>query len=557
MKQKENFYSIKPDISEPANEVVRKVARALIALRSYELALQKTETIDGDGKNANFTLFERIGRGGIPITQRQLAVSQLMLELGKDANDAVAEFQNGDWRDILDTEEIIHAVTRISHAHVSSPPDSIDDKHGWKALMEWDMFELDIAKIKEMKRKKYWDLLKIKMGENCKRLKESFDAIFSNVLRHGTSGEARNGLSLVQLAQTTREGGVQPITLHPLLYWAFYIRKDGQEVDAELHRNMLQWIVFSNGVVSTPAHKKLNQLAFHQIASTKKLDFLAIKEKVFSSNFDDKERGEIGFAWNSPVLDIDNNIVEKEIMPKDIPSPRIIVERTIRRLVLRNSADRSGVNDFILMWNQREMLDEIYGNTDPKHIHALYGKGRPVDADHIVARNLFMAINVDKDDIKAAVTIFLSEEYKKNVKVGLNENTFRLHLTNLNGNFRFWPKHLNRADQDRKVNDKFPKDEILKLLEKHPMREYFEKHNDDIGWTWSAILHKSDWGNLPPENNVWTESSITRFITAVMKREYDLYASAYNFLMPDKSKSLTPLNDLNEIIMDKDDSESH
>jgi hypothetical protein len=386
------------------------------------------------------------------------------------------------------------------------------------------------------------------MRKNCEILKKSFDVIFSDVLRHKDTGEAINGFSLVQLAQTAREGGIQPITLHPLLYWSFYIRQDDLEIDAELHRNLLQWIIFSNGFVSAPAHKKLNQLAFHQIASTKKLDLFALKEIVFSPYFE-KERGEIGFSWDDLGLGTLNEIVKKPMIPMDIPPPKVIVQRTMRRLILGGWADRSGVNDFILMWNQREMLDEIYGKTDPRHIHALYGKGRPVDADHIVARNLFKGISVDNTTINAAATTFLSEPYHQ-VKIGLNENVFRLHLTDLNGNFRYWPKYLNRADQDVKVNDKFPKNEILIRLGDHPMRECFEKETDDIGWRWSAVENKSDWGNLPPEGNVWTESAIAQFITAVMRREYELYANAYNFLMPNNIAA--PPNNLNEIICDPD-----
>ncbi|HEV8486651.1 MAG TPA: hypothetical protein VGV87_24105 [Blastocatellia bacterium] len=73
--------------------MVDRLAEALSHLREYRLAFQliEWEAVDDDD---DYTLYERIGRGGVQITPRQLAVSKLMLALGRDGNDAVIAFQS-------------------------------------------------------------------------------------------------------------------------------------------------------------------------------------------------------------------------------------------------------------------------------------------------------------------------------------------------------------------------------------------------------------------------------------------------------------------------------
>ena len=535
-------------LQAPNPAVVEKLTGAIEKLQGYKLALQKI-TVEDDA----FTLFERIGRGGVPLTQKQLAVSQLMLEMGIEANDAVARFQKGNWRSLLDTEEIIHAISRVSHAKLQKAPDEISDDHDWKEIAKWDMSELDLEKIREIKRDgDKWEMLKNEMKSNCKILEASFNAMFSDILHVDLDGN-EHGFSLVQLAQTAKEGGIQPITLHPLLYWAFYIRKAEEGIGVELRKNMLQWIIFSNGIVSNPSHKKLNHLAMHEIAKNNILDFIRVK-KVLFLRFSEKELEEVGLSWSIPVLDVHRNeIVEKPMSRQnDVPNPKDIVERTFRRLVLRNWVDKSGVNNFVLMWNQREMLHKIYGKINPQHIQALYGKGRPIDADHIVARNRLSGhyISIANDSIQAALISILPDSYK-NIRIGLNENTFRLNFPNLNGNFRYWPKHLNRSDKDCRVIDKLPTSIIIDRLGEHPLSLFFDKNDLDVGWKWSAIKCKSKWENLPSNDLEWAGPAIIEFMVAVLEREFDLYANAYAYLMQG-SEGIPPVGtfNLNDLVSD-------
>jgi hypothetical protein len=546
--QKVNISKKRESYADPDIDTVRKLARALFDLSDYSIALQKT-SVGAD----NFTLFERIGRGGMPISQRQLTVSRLILEMGRQANDAVAEFQKGKWKDILDTEEIIHALARISYSGMQAPLDGASDDQSWKSIYEFDMYELDLQRIKILKQNpEKWTRFLSEMKRNCQRLELSFDTVLSNILvRRQDAGTPEYGLSLVQIAQAKKDGGIEPISLHPLLYWAFYIYKDGVIVDKDLRKNMLQWILFSNGIVTNPAHKKLNQLAFYRVVKYKSIDFLSTKQDVFFS-FSEKELEEVGLLWNKPIFSI-NKVVDIPVKNVDIPAPEIVVERTFRRLLFRNWADKSGVNDFMLMWNQREMLDKIYGDIEPKYIHALYGKGRPIDADHILARNLLSGhvVSVSKENVELAMQRFLPESYQ-GIVIALTENTFRLYLPNLNGNFRFWPKFLNRADKDGGVNEKLPRSKLIQRLGNHPMAKKFSNVNDEeIGWNWSAIEHKSSWEDLPPADKKWSPTVIGRFVSAVMEREYHLYANGYEFLMSTSDRKFSlPKFDVENLILD-------
>jgi hypothetical protein len=529
---KTKIAKIRPELASTSYDVsvqIEQLARTLFELSDYRIALQKTNA----GADS-FTLFERIGRGGVTISSRQLGVSRLILELGVEANDAIAHFQKGEWKDILDTEELIHAVARISYAGTQSPPDWEYVDNGAKLLQDFDLYDLDLQHIQTLKRnEEKWNLFIENMRENCHKLEQAFEQVFSKVLLHRRSSHFDFGFSLVQMAQRKSEGGIEPLTLHPLLYWAFYTHKDEDALTSELHRNMLQWLLFSNGVTKQAAHKKLNQMAFHKTIKHGKVDFNSIQQEVFVS-FSDKELDELGLAWNQPYFDaLKNEVVERNIKCSALPIPKVITERTLRRLLLKNWPDKSGVNNFVLMWNQRTMLDKLYGDIAPEFIHALYGKGRPIDADHIVARNLLSGhtTTVDPQLIEAAMRTLLPNSVLGS-KIQLTNQNFRLHFPNLNGNFRYWPKFLNRSDQDVVVNEKLPLPKILGRLSDHVMtaNKFTAEEDENIGWKWSAIQQKSSWENLPPSNKKWDATAISRFVNAVIEREFHLYAELYAFL---------------------------
>lgn len=508
--------------AEPNESVVDRLVEGLFRLRDCHLAFQAV-----DASEDSFTLFERLGRGGIQISQRQLAVSELILAMGAEANDAVAGFHNSKWQAILDTEEIIHAVARVSYAAVCPPPEPAGS-HGSEGS---DLFELDLARVKRLKlNKTLWSSLTEKMGENCDRICDSFSAVFGDVLRRRAL-DNDNGFSLVQLAQTGSVGGINSVSLHPVLCWGLLHWK-GDKIDEELREEFLKWIVFSNGLTINPAHKKLNQLVFSRVREEGRLSFQEISDLVFS-DFTDRDREDLGFHWSIPWLDSENSpIVDRRIAKKCIPTPSEITERTLRRLALRNWADRQGVNDFVLMWNQGEFLEKVYGNTDSENIVGLYGKGRPFDLDHIVARDLLSGhkISVDEPMLHAVVGSFFDPKYRD--KIALRSDTFRLRLPNLNGNYRFWPKALNRADGNGAVSEKLETRAILDRASELRYLDVFADGPVDVGWRFSAILDKSHWENLPPKpnNGVWPGSGIASFVTAILSREFDLYSRAYNFV---------------------------
>lgn len=522
--------------SNPDVLVVKKIAKAFFKLKDYHLALQLL-VAGGD----NFTLFERIGRGGVQISQRQMAVSHLMQEIGESANNSVAEFQGGKWKDILDTEDIIRSIVRISNSKISNPiSQNYSEQSGWEAISKWDMFDLDLTRIRRIKvdESERWKNLITEMQANCKTLNIHFNVVFDNVLRYSKLSNDK-GISLIQLAQTSQEGGIQPITLHPLLYWEYYIKNNQIS-----NNDLLKWIIFSNGIVSDPAHRKLNQLAFHKTVYENKFCYDDVIQEVFKV-FSHSEREELGFDWKVTSVLPSGDPSQLEITnAQKIPEPSSLIRRTLGRIILDNWADQSGLNPFLLMWNQRNMLEGVYGKTLPQHIHALYGKGRPIDADHIVARAFFKnnTGSVLEADVRDAVTIFLDgTHYNKHIR--LTAETFRLHLSNLNGNYRYWPLYLNRADQASSVDQKMPIKEILSKLKFHGRLSTAFTHpppDEEIGWPWSCV-REAEWKNLPPSDNKWKQADILKFISAIIMREYYLYSSAYDFLT-NSSTSTTAVN---------------
>ncbi|MDI1291476.1 MAG: DUF262 domain-containing protein [Methylobacter sp.] len=525
--------AIKPyekECQSPDNSVLDKVVKALINLQKRKLAFQLIEL--SDDEEDGYTLFERIGRGGVQISQRQLAVSQLMLILGTEGNDVIASFQETKWGALLDTEDVVHALARIAYAMTNKMPE-IESVNFDRELRDWDMFDLSTDRLKTMKKdsdhwKKFSEKLKFISEET--RLKSAFNNIFEAL--QFKQDENENGFPLVQLAQTNRSGeGISPITLHPLLLWIFKYGGDPL-LEKELRDDMLRWIMFANGIASKPKHEGLNRAAFYHVCQRGRLNFALLKSTVFNN---ETLSSELGFVCNLPKIDSKGEVVLEELKYKDVPTPKEIVELFARRLILQNVA-ANGVSKFVLMWNQREALHDMYGATDVQHLPALFSKGRPFDLDHIVARNRFLysATGIYGNSLLAgAQGVFVQKDILK--KSILNEECFRKNLPNMNANYRYWPKHLNRADQDCVVKDKMSLAIIVKQSGNHPLSKNFKGKQDDIGWEWSSIplQDKSEWECLPPEDYTWNAELIAKFIRIILRREYYLYRNAYLFLNPD------------------------
>lgn len=218
----------------------------------------------------------------------------------------------------------------------------------------------------------------------------------------------------------------------------------------------------------------------------------------------------------------------------ELPDPMTSVGLTARRLLLQNWAD-SRISDFLLMWNQRLGLQTIYGNIEPKNIPVLFSKGRPFDADHIVARSKFLYNSSMAGEIK----MHLQEGVKSFFDAScddparFDEECFRRHLPNINANFRYWPKHLNRADNNTSVESKMLYESIRENCKEHPLSEHFVQEDEESKkrpWEWSSIPldNYKDWCSLPPKE--WSADSINTFIRLLLEREHFLYGNAYEFL---------------------------
>ena len=522
--------------TKPDNEVVVALSKGLNRIKNAKLALQLVD-LDGIGldEDAGYTFFERIGRGGVPITQRQLAVSRIMLELGCEGNNALVGFQNSAYGKFLETEDIIHALTRVALAETKPSGEQAED--------DIDMLELNTVNLQKIKKvPQRWADFRNKLSEYCEKLPDNsnmtkigkaFKEVF-DLLRYDPCSN-QYGFPLVQLAHFSRnKEGINPITIHPIL---LYMLKDThKKVDLDyIKDDMLRWILFANGFVSDPKNNTLNRKAFEFMNLSKTDFFDQINNIIFTKKGNNKLRNDLGFKWNEPKIAEDGTVGDYSHEFSAIPKPSEVLAMTSKHLILNNS-DQTGVNKFILMWNQREGLHKMYGDTPVEHILALFGKGRPFDVDHIIARScLLYKGEIGQNILKSGCATFFKETEHSN-KYFMKDWFFRKCLPNLNGNFRYWPKRLNRADSNCLVKNKMPIKTIIERLKSHPLSDRFENALDCIPWEWSAIDVKNQnlWESLPPIENKWDAELVERFIRLILEREFVLYGNAYMFLTDTK-----------------------
>jgi hypothetical protein len=519
---------------EPDETTVDQVARGLARLQTYTLTFQllSREAIDDED---DYTLYERIGRGGVQITQRQLAVAKLMLELGREGNDVIAAFQSSEkLQHLLETEDVIHALARV--AFTATEPEKDED------LLDLTPQRLKTLQKDTPKWGKFIEELRgyCRLSKNVphlSRLQHAFEQLYTS-LRYR---EADNpyGVPFVQLAQPTKTGeGIAPLTLHPLVYW-YLMCADGQPADPTHREDMLRWVVFANGFTHRPQHPKLNTLVFQSVVKAKRLDFASVKNLVFQDE-NEKLRNDLGFTWQAPIH---GDVIQREHRCEDIPTPEEVTSRTARRLILQNWSS-SGINRFLLMWNQREVLEKLYGAIDYRP--ALFSKGRPFDADHIVARNRFLFVNISDDEIRRGIKAIIEREQSfepvakmqgevTTEDMKLAQVCFRRYFPNTIANYRYWPKRLNISDGKKRVAEKINNEHVQGQIACGPLHDCFPKDFDtELLLEWSA-LPKDDaslWRQLPPEESEpWSEDTIGLFTLAALKREQFLYTNAYRFLV--------------------------
>lgn len=533
-KHREKIEQYHLDWKAPQENVIKSVVAALLRLKKTKLVFQLIDLESLANDEDGYTLFERIGRGGVQITQKQLAVSKLMLILGAGGNDAVAGFHKTRWGRMLETEDIIHALARIAYVVAEVKPLPVDGLPDYeKKRQDWDMLELSTEKLKTMKNDdESWRNFKQTLVALCEEscLKSLFDSVFEKILLyHPTTNP--HGFSLVQLGQGSRSGeGIAPITLHPLLLWQCKYG-NGHSLDKPTREDMLRWVLFANGMVKDSRHGRLNRSIFLEVFSNRCFNFLSLKKNVLN---DEQLRRELGFSYSWPKLKQDGKIESTEVIPLDLLEPKELIALTTRRLLLLNSPT-NGVSNFILMWNQRAALHDLYGDIKNEYLPALHGKGRPFDLDHIIARNRFLysaSVGIDGNSLLEGTRSFFGQNILN--KSELKAESFRKSLPNNNANYRYWPKHLNRADKDNVVSSKMDLQGVRYKLANHPLSIKFKLAHQETVWDWSAIpiQDQQDWEMLPPDNGDWNAKLIDLFIRTLLRRQYHLYGTAYQFLTP-------------------------
>ena len=529
---------------------IRTVAAGLMRLSKYKIVIQVINLdnidIEDDGE---FTLYERIGRAGVEITNRQLAVSRLILQLGKEGNDAIDSFQRSPkLHCLLDTEDIVHGIARVAFAVSQSRDGEYDMGESEESKYNRDLVDLTTNRLQAIQKDKpKWDSFIRELRKYCNKISSSepqpliqkcFEQLYETLLYHEKNNP--NGFALVQLSQPGRLGeGISPITLHPLLFW-FIACSEGQEPEKAQREDMLRWLLFANGLINDPKNLKLNRDVFQKVVRERGLDFSKIYKFVMD---DDDLRINLGLVLDQPDCNEKNEIVRVRYDPKDLPEPNKVTELTARNFLLGNWA-QSRVNRFLLLWNQRKAMEHFYGKIN--YIPALFSKGKPFELDHIVARGSFLhQTDIKAKNIEAGIHNLFSLVVEDEVIVILKAlianrdnwhkgigDTLRLSFTNLIGNYRYWPKMLNRADQDDPVKDKLGTKLNLNNLAGHPLQEKFAGCGEDLICSWSAlpISDKNIWYELPPSKWTDNEGLIGKFIWAILKREFFLYEKAYKMI---------------------------
>ncbi|MDH5719854.1 MAG: DUF262 domain-containing protein [Spirochaetia bacterium] len=233
-------------------------------------------------------------------------------------------------------------------------------------------------------------------------------------------------------------------------------------------------------------------------------------KKPFLLAKENKKSGKPGFAFYKAISENDSD--------KEIWTPHKF-KKELNSDDEKPSWDTNIFNGdarLILMWNQRKPLTNWYPNYDPSKF--INKESQPFDADHIMASNLMNGNRMIKKLRDRVFNIKLFSAYKK-------------PLLSSFGNFRYWPKDLNRSDQDKSINDKFL---TGRRNTKIPKESYLHKYAmQTIGDVQDAsfLLNAADWHDVPVDINEWgSRNKIKAFRKAVDNRRYQLYKLFYDSL---------------------------
>lgn len=176
--------------------------------------------------------------------------------------------------------------------------------------------------------------------------------------------------------------------------------------------------------------------------------------------------------------------------------------KVVRQNVYLNETD-------ILFWAQRNFIYKWY----PDYDHSLFinREDLPYDIDHIIPSDFFMmrgVLNSDK----------LPEIFRH----------YKWTVPNNIGNYRFWPKELNRADQAKGLKDKFLLGDLTTKTKGYNYREDLGLGTVSDVQAASFLYNPQDWENVPYSKYQWgTIGNFEHFILAVHNRGLALYKSLY------------------------------
>jgi hypothetical protein len=365
---------------------------------------------------------------------------------------------------------------------------------------------------------------------------------------------------LVQLALPKAKGGLEPLTLHPLLYLTLGLGLGRRAAGTE-RTDWLRWLLAANGLLAQPANELLNRVVLDLVVERGELRREAVQQAIFAlpplGRGPSEEQDRI--AWLTKLgLELAEPHLPEIGPPEDVarvldrfPTPDEVEGLMLKRMLLRGWAG-SRNNNFILLWNQRVPLEAFFGGVS--YIPVLFSKGSPLDGDHVAARSLFKhsgAHGVDRASMAGAVDSLLADPAiarlvdaaelpRLRARATVTPQAFRLAFSDCLANRSFLPKWLNRSVQDLRVVEKLSLPRIQAALKGTPLAPTLSgllARPDGQGGDphdWSAIPpgDRVAWDTVPPERAArWDAPTIATFMRAILGRERFLYANAHDLVM--------------------------
>lgn len=452
----------------PIRKIQDDVVAAINGMLRYQVPLHLITSLD-DIEDVQLA-FDRLNKGGVQLGQDELFFSGLKL-IWPQSHDLVWEiFEDIETGRVLAPIPIVHAAARIAYQQPTEKQRGTAE---------------DIPRLTEQVFRTRIDIRKGEEQPFVKKLKKSLGNENGRGHLHRLIHTAK---ALLLFPGEPEEDPGLPLPMLQSLPWRVW-------------HTLIAWLHVHKGSITKRDRLEMIRFAL--------FDTLYISRR----NPDRVLRAEFLTAWRNPAR-FPGKAIYKEIDPGDIKTQSLLTPHQFARQSRNGMLDEEPIWELlhgenqILLWNQRWWLHHWFGDWDPTRF--LNPDSQPYDLDHIMPSNLFRMHGAS-----GASQTF---------------HDWRGALQNSIGNKRFWPRGLNRSDQDRPPSRKYLTEHSnTRLPEDAPHLEFDMETVGEVKDA-SALLNPADWRGLPEHKRQWlgTLAMTRRFRKAVERRRYLLYKQMYD-----------------------------